>query len=75
MHYMENAIRCNPLNLFPEAKTAIMLATPYKQPKYKFKTGYGLVASYARGRDYHKILNKRMKRLMQWFEEQTGQKE
>ncbi|MDA8773738.1 tRNA epoxyqueuosine(34) reductase QueG [Chlamydiia bacterium] len=68
MRYMTNVMRINPKDFLPDAKSVIMLATPYKQPHTPFENGYGIVASYARGRDYHKILNKRLKKLLFWLE-------
>jgi epoxyqueuosine reductase len=72
--YMENQIRCNPENLLPGAKTAIIFVTYYKQPNPGFKPGRGLIASYARGRDYHNVHRKRLKHFIRWLEEKTGQK-
>lgn len=71
--YMENRVRCHPEELLPGAKTAIICVTNYKQPKQPFRTDAGLVASYARGRDYHHLHRKRLKKLIQWLEERTGQ--
>lgn len=71
--YMENQIRCDPQALFPEAKTAILFVTYYKQKKIPFKTNAGVVASYARGRDYHKVHRKRLKQFIQWLEMRAGQ--
>ena len=53
LSYMENKIRVYPEQLLPGAKSAIFFASYYKQPKEPFKPGKGLVASYARGKDYH----------------------
>ncbi len=75
LSYMENQLRTNPKELFPGAKTAILLVTNYKQPKMPFRTdGTGLIASYARKRDYHNVHRRRLKKLIGWLEEQSGQK-
>lgn len=73
MEYMENQIRCRPEELLPGAKTAILFLSYYKQPKMDFKEGSGLIASYARGRDYHNVHRKRLKHFIRWLEERTGQ--
>lgn len=75
LHYMENKIRCNPGELFPGAKYALIFVTYYKQEKIEFATGKGVIASYARGRDYHHVHRKRLKKMIQWLEEKSGQKE
>lgn len=72
--YMENQMRCFPNQYFPGAKTAIIFVTYYKQEKQSFQKNFGLIASYARGRDYHHIHRKRLKKFIQWLEEKTGSK-
>lgn len=72
--YMENQIRCYPEELFPGSKTAIIFITYYKQEKLEFRQNSGLVASYARGRDYHNIHRKRLKKFIHWLEELSGEK-
>lgn len=72
LHYMENQIRTAPEQLFPGAKTAIMFITYYKQDKVDFKNDAGVVASYARGRDYHHLHRKRLKKFIAWLEERSG---
>lgn len=71
--YMENQIRCTPQNLLPGAKTAIIFVSYYKQEVLPIKPQAGLIASYARGRDYHHIHRKRLKKFILWLEEQSGQ--
>jgi len=64
--------RANPLEILPECKSILVLATPYDPP---LPTGEGLgvrVAAYAHGADYHDILPARMKELVQFIEEQVG---
>lgn len=71
LHYMENQVRCMPEALLPGAKSAILFVTHYKQPKEPFVQGQGLIASYARGRDYHHVHRKRLKKFIMWLEERT----
>lgn len=75
LHYMENQLRCHPTDLFPNAKNAIIFASYYKQEKIDFSEEYGVIASYARGRDYHHVHRKRIKKFIQWMEQVTGLKE
>nr|NGY94482.1 Epoxyqueuosine reductase [Neochlamydia sp. AcF84] len=70
--YMEKEIRCYPQQYFPQAKTALIFLSYYKQPKEDLLTGQGLIASYARGRDYHHLHRKRLKKFIQWLEERAG---
>jgi epoxyqueuosine reductase len=70
--YMENEMRCFPQQFFPEAKSAILCVSNYKQEPLPYRADAGLIASYARGRDYHHVHRKRLKRLIRWLEEQTG---
>jgi epoxyqueuosine reductase len=72
--YMENQIRCSPQELFPSAQSAIMFISHYKQPRADYQKGKGLIASYARGRDYHNIHRKRLKKFIAWLEDVSGQK-
>lgn len=71
--YMENQIRAFPQELFPGAQSAIIFVTNYKQERVDFPKDGGLVASYARGRDYHHVHRKRLKKFIKWLEERTGQ--
>lgn len=72
--YMEKQIRTSPEELLPGAKTAILFVTYYKQERREFVRGKGLIASYARGRDYHHLHRKRIKKFIQWLEKKSGEK-
>lgn len=74
LSYMENQIRCSPDQLFPGAKSTIIFVTYYKQENLGFQSNAGLIASYARGRDYHHIHRKRLKKFIQWLEQRSNQK-
>lgn len=71
LSYMENSVRCDPEQILPGAKTAIIFVSYYKQEKISFKKESGVVASYARGRDYHHVHKKRLKKFVTWLEEVT----
>lgn len=72
--YMENPVRADLDTFFPGAKTALLFITYYKQKHYAFQQGAGLIASYARGKDYHHLHRKRLKQMIQWLETETGLK-
>lgn len=61
--------------LWPEARSVIMLAesyTPESDPRLDFgKKSAGLVSVYARNKDYHDIVKKRLKRVARWLIEQA----
>lgn len=61
MGYMENypEIRRDPRLLLPGASTIISIAYNYRQPN-----PYRGVATYAIGQDYHKVLRKRLKKVV-----------
>lgn len=75
LSYMENDLRCYPQKLLPGACSAIIFITAYKQPKVDFNQDGGIVASYARGRDYHHTHRKRLKKFISWLENRVGMKE
>jgi epoxyqueuosine reductase len=49
--------------ILPSANTVISLATNYYYEQKPLKQGNGRVARYAYGRDYHKIIGKKLKQL------------
>lgn len=67
--------RGDPAALWPEARSVIMLAqsyTPEEDPlPYLQESSRGVITSYARGRDYHDILKKKLKVLGRWLIEQA----
>ena len=80
MDYLANersrARRADPLEILPECKSVLVLATPYLPPS-PFRRGVGgdvevRIASYAQGADYHDVLPARMQELVQFIEEQVG---
>ncbi|GAB4228909.1 MAG: tRNA epoxyqueuosine(34) reductase QueG [Chlamydiales bacterium] len=69
LKYMEKEIRCRPQELLPGAKTAIIFISYYKQSSQTYKPNEGLIASYARGKDYHNVHRRRLKKFCKWLEE------
>lgn len=70
--YMEKQIRCDPNCVLEGAKSAILFVSHYKHERLPFAYKKGLIASYARGRDYHNIHARRLKRFINWFEAETN---
>ena len=66
------ARRGSPLALWPEARSAIVLAINYGPNGDPLKCleqrGTGVISVYAQGRDYHGVVKGKLKRLAQWFE-------
>lgn len=65
------ARRKSPTAMWPDAKTAIVLATRYTpetDPLLHLTDGdRGVISVYAQSRDYHDIIKKRLKRLARWI--------
>lgn len=68
--------RADPQALWPEARSVIMLAemyTPSEDPMWLLEMkDRGNISVYARNRDYHDLVKKRLKRLGRWLIETGG---
>ena len=68
--------RSDPSILWPEAKSAIMLALNYGQDSNPLERlaqrGNGVISIYAQGRDYHDVIKGKLKRLAQWLAHEAG---
>lgn len=68
--------RSDPAALWPEARSVIVLAesyTPQEDPTATLAlTDRGTVSVYARGKDYHDLVKKRLKRLARWLIAEAG---
>lgn len=68
--------RKSPLALWPEAKSAIVLAESYGQdidPLARLENKRsGVISVYALNRDYHDTVKGKLKRLAQWFAKEAG---
>ena len=59
----------NPQQLLPGARSIICLGVNYFQPRYpsvdsSHSTGTGRIANYAQGKDYHRLIKRRMRSLV-----------
>jgi len=65
--------RGDPRALWPEARTVVALGVNYAPEDDPLamaeKPEYGMISVYARGRDYHDTLKRRLKALAHWIEE------
>ncbi|MFA5821136.1 MAG: tRNA epoxyqueuosine(34) reductase QueG [Candidatus Gracilibacteria bacterium] len=68
MTYMQKKeLRENILKLLPQAKSVISLAMNYYNKQSPLKKNHGRVARYAYGRDYHKIIPKKLKAVEEFI--------
>lgn len=67
MEYLaeHRALKRSPQTLMPEAKSILMVALNYYQDA-PFSPGEPRIARYALGRDYHKVVRQKLKRLLTW---------
>jgi epoxyqueuosine reductase len=68
MRWMEDTaeVRADPRHegMLPSARSVVVLVTPYARPQAdRVGPSPGRVARYARGRDYHNVVHKRMRKL------------
>jgi len=71
MAWMErnNDRRFEPRKILPEARSILMVGLNYYQEDPDRR---GKIAKYALGKDYHKLMYKRLKNLCSWMREQGG---
>lgn len=75
MGYMERNfdLRLDPRKLVEGAKSVISLAYNYHTPQRQADPEAPVLSTYAYGRDYHKVVKKRLKPLMAFIQEQFGE--
>jgi epoxyqueuosine reductase len=70
------ARRASPELMWPEAKSAIVLAMNYGQGLDVFarleEKSIGVISTYALHRDYHDVIKPKLKRLAGWFAQETS---
>lgn len=62
-----------PQGLLPSAKSIVVVAVLYdRSPRPPLEPGYGRIARYAWGRDYHKVLRRRLEHLVELVKASQG---
>ena len=65
--------RGDPGGLWPEARSVIALGVNYGPgAEEAVAAGCGVISRYARNRDYHDVVKKRLKRLAGWLHRESG---
>ena len=74
MSYLEKNIdkRLDPRILVPASKSIISLTYNYYPPKKLINKNNFIISKYAYGRDYHKVLKKKLKKLFNNMKEKIG---
>lgn len=74
MAWMANPKRQDIRRAMPEVRSVICVAlnyyTPHQRPEDE---SYGKIARYGWGRDYHRVMHKKLKQLCQWLQAQSTQ--
>jgi epoxyqueuosine reductase len=71
MDWMANPKRTDIHTLLPEARSLICVALNYYTPHlHSEEPGDGKISRYGWGRDYHKVLSKKLKNFCNWLEVQ-----
>ncbi len=71
MHYLENhyELRIDPQKLLPDAQSVVCLSYNYF-PEQTLTDKGPQIAKYAYGKDYHKLLRKKLKQLLQTIQDE-----
>lgn len=71
MAWMANPKRQDIRHVLPGARSLICVALNYYTPEtHSSDPEHGKISRYAWGRDYHRVLHKRLKALTQWLQQQ-----
>ena len=75
MHYMENHFekRIDPTKLVPGAKSVISLTYNYDTSKQQKDSTAPKISKYAYGKDYHFVIKRKLKSLLQFMNETIGE--
>ena len=72
MQWMHSPKRQNIRQVLPEARSVICVALNYYSPQQRPEGDqYAKISRYGWGRDYHRVLTKKLKQFSTWLEEQT----
>lgn len=79
MEYLARAdaveARLDPRTRWPQLRSALVVTLRYATNETEdVAPDRGIVARYARGRDYHKVMKKKLLNLLRWLETETGQR-
>ena len=75
MKFMERSseLLATPAKLLPSVKSIVVIAVAYERtPPPERQPGFGRIARYAWGRDYHKVLRRRLERLLDVVQSHIG---
>ena len=68
--------RQHPAGLWPDVRSVVMLGMNYGPADDPLaalaQKSNGVISVYAKGKDYHTIINKRLKRVAGWLQRETG---
>jgi epoxyqueuosine reductase len=71
MQWMDNPRRHDIRQIMPDVQSVICVALNYYTPQQRSDDpDYGKISRYGWGRDYHKVLHKKLKALSHWLEAQ-----
>lgn len=75
MQYMENYfdLRLDPTKLQPGAKSVISLLLNYYPEEKQDTESHYAISKYAYGRDYHKVIQKKLKEFLNFIRENIGE--
>ncbi|NEP02211.1 MAG: tRNA epoxyqueuosine(34) reductase QueG [Symploca sp. SIO2E9] len=71
MNWMANPKRLDIYNCMPEVQSVICVALNYYTPHQRPESPkYAKISRYGWGRDYHRVMHKKLKTLTKWLQEQ-----
>jgi epoxyqueuosine reductase QueG len=70
MNWMENPKRQEIQQVMPDVQSVICVALNYYSPVDRPDSATAKIARYGWGRDYHKVLHKKLKALTAWIRQQ-----
>jgi epoxyqueuosine reductase len=75
MEYMQRQkhLRAHPESLLPGVRSIVVAAMNYARGPHPARPGLGRIAAYAWGRDYHKVLRAKLRRVATWLLEREPQ--
>lgn len=75
MHYLHRSLefRQSVEAVLPGAKSVVMVGLNYAPPAYEILDN-PRIARYARGRDYHRVIRRRLRPVADWIEQRYGGK-